>query len=143
MEICLCCPATPTEGWIWLFPGAGQAMMGPVAQSWANLSSGAPPAAREALGGVADRNPLTVLHGSGGTYRTLVRSLEDLLCGLWASQVSSMSSEGWRPRSSCCQPACSCWEPLVITRGRWHELLYKGFEISRNDIKPMEIKFLP
>lgn len=47
------------------------------------------------------------------------------------------------PSPLCCQPACSCWDPLVITRGRRHKLLYKGFEMSRNYINPMEIKFLP
>lgn len=141
VEICLCGPATPTQGRVWVLPGAGQAVTELLPRD--GLTFHQVPLLQHKKPWEADRNPLTMLSGSVGTYQTPVQSLEDLLCGLWASQVSSMSSEDWRPWSSCCQPACSCWDPLVITKGRWHELLYKGFEISRIDIKLMEIKFLP
>ena len=49
----------------------------------------------------------------------------------------------WRPWCSCFRAAHSCWDSLVIRRGRWQEPLYKGFEMSRNDTKPMEIKLFP
>ena len=74
------------QGWVSLLPGTGQAVMELLPR--AGLTFHQVLLLQHEKPGGADRNPLAVLPGSGGTHRTPVQSLEDLLHGLWASQVS-------------------------------------------------------